>query len=143
MKKMKGGQYMELYSDTSKDWHNKGSVPNLAVNLDVGINEYMFGRTTPNNNFIVSTGLVKKPYGVEMIGGSKKKVVDEKKPKKKIVEDKPKKKTVDEKKSKKKTVNETKSKKKPVDEKKPKKKIIKDEKSESIINKIKKIINKK
>ena len=111
---MKGGQYMELYSDTSKDWHNKGSVPNLAVNLDVGINEYMFGRTTPNNNFIVATGLVKKPYGVEMIGGSMKKPIGEKKPKKK-----------------------------PVDEKKPKKKIIKDEKSESIINKIKKIINKK
>ena len=119
---MKGGQYMELYSDTSKDWHNKGSIPNLAVNLDVGINEYMFGRTTPNNNFIVVTGLVKKPYGVEMIGGSKKKPVDEK-PKKKSVDEKPKK--------------------KPVDEKKPKKKIIKDEKSESIVNKIKKIINKK
>ena len=131
---MKGGQYMELYSDTSKDWHNKGSVPNLAVNLDVGINEYMFGRTTPNNNFIVATGLVKKPYGVEMIGGSMKKTVDEKKPKKKHV---------DEKKSKKKPVDEKKFKKKTVDEKKPKKKIIKDEKSESIINKIKKIINKK
>jgi len=124
MKKMKGGQYMQLYSDTSKDWHNKGSIPNLAVNLDVGINEYTFGRTTPNNNFIVSTGLVKKPYGVEMIGGSKKKVVDEKK-------------------SKKTPVDEKKSKKKTVDEKKPKKKIIKDEKSESILNKIKKIINKK
>jgi hypothetical protein len=124
MKKMKGGQYMELYSDTSKDWHNKGSIPNLAVNLDVGINEYTFGRTTPNNNFIVSTGLVKKPYGVEMVGGSKKKVVDKKKPKKKPVDEK-------------------KPKKKPVDEKKPKKKIIKDEKSESILNKIKKIINKK
>lgn len=121
---MKGGQYMQLYSDTSKDWHNKGSIPNLAVNLDVGINEYTFGRTTPNNNFIVSTGLVKKPYGVEMIGGSKKKVVDEKK-------------------SKKTPVDEKKSKKKTVDEKKPKKKIIKDEKSESILNKIKKIINKK
>ena len=131
---MKGGQYMELYSDTSKDWHNKGSVPNLAVNLDVGINEYMFGRTTPNNNFIVATGLVKKPYGVEMIGGSMKKPIGEKKPKKK---------PVDEKKPKKKPVDEKKSKKKTVDEKKPKKKIIKDEKSESIINKIKKIINKK
>jgi hypothetical protein len=124
MKKMKGGQYMQLYSDTSKDWYNKGSVPNLAVNLDVGINEYTFGRTTPNNNFIVATGLVKKPYGVEMIGGSKKKPVDEKKPKKKPVDEK-------------------KLKKKPIDEKKPKKKIIKDEKSESILNKIKKIINKK
>ena len=73
LKNMKGGEYMQLFTDTSKDWYNQGSVPNLAVNLDVGINEYMFGRTTPNNNFIVATGLVKKPYGVEMIGGAKSK----------------------------------------------------------------------
>lgn len=72
LKIMKGGEYMPLFSDTSKDWHNAGTVPNLAVNLDVGINEYTFGRTTPDNNFIVATGLVKKPFGVEMIGGSKK-----------------------------------------------------------------------
>jgi len=121
IKKMKGGEYMELYSDTSKDWHDKGSIPNLAVNLDVGINEYMFGRTTPNNNFIVATGLVKKPYGVEMIGGSKKKSIPKNK---------------DEKSSKKK--DEKPSKKK---EEKPSKK--KEEKTESAINKIKKIINKK
>ena len=69
VKKMKGGEFMPLYSDTSKDWHNSGVIPNLAVNLDVGMNEYTFGRTTPDNKFIVATGLIKKPYGVEMIGG--------------------------------------------------------------------------
>jgi hypothetical protein len=73
VKNMHGGEYMPLYTDTSKDWANAGTVPNLAVNLDAGINEYVFGRTTPDNRFIVSTGLTLKPYGVEMVGGAKKK----------------------------------------------------------------------
>ena len=110
LKNMKGGEYMQLFTDTSKDWYNQGSVPNLAVNLDVGINEYMFGRTTPNNNFIVATGLVKKPYGVEMIGGAKTK---------KKTESETKKKTKSE--SKKKTESETKKKTEPKKNSKPKK----------------------
>jgi uncharacterized Rmd1/YagE family protein len=45
--------------------------PSYAVDLNVGVNEYIFGRTTPNNKFVVSTGLVNKPFGVEMTGAGK------------------------------------------------------------------------
>ena len=65
-----------LYTLTSYDWYNKVQQNNkpYAVNTDVGINEYTFGRTTPDNKFIVATGLVmnKKPFGIEMVGGKKK-----------------------------------------------------------------------
>jgi hypothetical protein len=60
-----------LYSETSPDWHNKGQKLPYAVDLNAGINEYIFGRTTPNNKFVVSTGLVNKPYGIEMTGAGK------------------------------------------------------------------------
>ena len=63
-------QNIPLYSQTSNDWGNKGES-NYAVNLDVGINEYIFSRTTPNNDFIVSTGLVNDPLGIKMVGGRK------------------------------------------------------------------------
>ena len=57
-----------LYTLTSYDWYNKVQQNNkpYAVNTDVGINEYTFGRTTPDNKFIVATGLVmnKKPFGI-------------------------------------------------------------------------------
>ena len=63
-------QNIPLYSQTSNDWGNKGES-NYAVNLDVGINEYIFGRTTPNNDFIVSTGLVNDSLGIKMVGNGK------------------------------------------------------------------------
>jgi hypothetical protein len=64
-----------LYAQTSYDWYNKFQENNkpLAVSSSVGINEYTFGRTTPDNKFIVASGLVmnKKPFGLEMVGGQK------------------------------------------------------------------------
>ena len=68
---MHGGNTIPVYSQTSYDWHNAFQQPSYAVNLDVGINEYVFGRTTPNNKFIVSTGLINDPIGVQMVGGKK------------------------------------------------------------------------
>jgi len=62
-------QYIPLYSQTSNGWKNVGENNNYAVNLDVGINEYTFSRPTPNNDFIVSTGLVNDKLGVKMVGG--------------------------------------------------------------------------
>ena len=61
----------------SPDWVNQGQKPGpppYAADLSVGINEYQFGRTTPNNQFVVATGLVPKgPNNIEMIGAGKKK----------------------------------------------------------------------
>ena len=66
-----------LYTQTSYDWHcNKNQNPKpYAVDLNVGTNEYIFGRVTPDNKFIVSTGLINdpKPYGIQMVGGKKSK----------------------------------------------------------------------
>ena len=66
-----------LYTQTTHDWHCNKNQPNkpYAVDLNVGTNEYIFGRVTPNNQFIVSTGLVNnpKPYGIQMVGGKKNK----------------------------------------------------------------------
>ena len=66
-----------LYTQTSYDWHcNKNQNPKpYAVDLNVGTNEYIFGRVTPDNNFIVSTGLINnpKPFGIQMVGGKKSK----------------------------------------------------------------------
>ena len=68
-----------LYTQTTHDWHCNKNQPNkpYAVDLNVGTNEYIFGRVTPDNKFIVTTGLVKdpKPYGIKMVGGKKKKMV--------------------------------------------------------------------
>ena len=76
-----------LYTQTSHDWHCNKNQPNkpYAVDLNVGTNEYIFGRVTPNNKFIVSTGLVNdpKPYGIQMVGGKKTKSKSKPKPKSK------------------------------------------------------------
>jgi hypothetical protein len=65
-----------LYVDSSNDWVKPNSNYHpYAVDLSAGVNEYMFGRTTPDNNFIVSTGLIKDNSGIEMVGGSKKKLI--------------------------------------------------------------------
>ena len=67
---------IRLYDDYSKDWHYPGTpesqIP-YAIDSSAGINEYQFGRTTPDNNFIVASGLVKNNVGIEMTGGKKKK----------------------------------------------------------------------
>ena len=65
-------QTIPTYSLTSPDWHtaNQNPIP-LATSASAGYNEYIFGRTTPDNKFIVATGLVPGPYGLEMVGGSK------------------------------------------------------------------------
>ena len=63
-----------LYTQTTPDWHcskNQHPKPN-AVDLNVGTNEYIFGRVTPDNKFVVTTGLVKDPNGIKMVGGKKK-----------------------------------------------------------------------
>ena len=78
-------QTIPTYSLTSPDWHNANQKPiPLATSASAGYNEYIFGRTTPDNKFIVATGLVPGPYGLEMVGGSKakkmKKPVDKFKP---------------------------------------------------------------
>ena len=75
-----------LYSETSPDWHNEGQKSSYAVDLNAGINEYIFGRTTPNNKFVVSTGLVNKPFGIEMTGAGKTKVKKDSKNKKDKIE---------------------------------------------------------
>ena len=76
-----------LYTQTSHDWHCNKNQPNkpYAVDLNVGTNEYIFGRVTPNNQFIVSTGLINdpKPYGIQMVGGKKIKKKSSSKPKSK------------------------------------------------------------
>ena len=63
-----------LYTESSPDWSKTGQAPPYAVGIEVGVNEYIFGRTTPNNDFVVASGLIKNPHGIEMIGGKKNKV---------------------------------------------------------------------
>jgi len=67
---------IRLYNDYSQDWHYPNTpqkkIP-YAIDSSAGINEYQFGRTTPNNKFIVATGLVKNKIGIEMTGGAKSK----------------------------------------------------------------------
>ena len=70
-KNLKGGsvsnQDIPLPTLTSLDWHNKGQQPiPYTADTSVGINEYQFGRTTPDNHFIVSSGLVLGKDGLEM-----------------------------------------------------------------------------
>jgi hypothetical protein len=82
-KNMKGGvspyedsiNPIPVYSQTSPGWNSiKGEEAGyqpFAVDMDVGYNEYIFGRTTPNNDFVVTTGLVKDPMGFQMTGAGK------------------------------------------------------------------------
>jgi hypothetical protein len=83
MKKQSGGdQYIPTYTLTTQDWHLSNQVPPYAVDLNAGINSYVFGRTTPNNDFVVATGLVNNCNGIEMVGGKKKKSLKKKSVKK-------------------------------------------------------------
>jgi hypothetical protein len=76
---MRGGENIPLYADTSPDWHNADQKAPLAVDLNVGINENQFSRTTPDGSFITATGVVNTPNGVEMVGGKKSKKSSSKK----------------------------------------------------------------
>ena len=51
--KMKGGEFIPTYTETSPGWHNANSNVPFAVDLNAGVNEYVFSRTTPNNKFVV------------------------------------------------------------------------------------------
>ena len=52
------GDNIPLMLDTSPDWHDKGSdKPSIAVDSSFGINEYQFGRTMPDGNFVVATNV--------------------------------------------------------------------------------------
>lgn len=65
-----------LETIATPDWVNNGQKPGpppYVAESSVGWNEYQFGRTTPDNKFIVATGLVAKPGALEMIGAGKKK----------------------------------------------------------------------
>lgn len=66
-----------LHTLASADWVNQGQKPGpppYAADLSVGVNEYQFGRTTPDGQFVVATGLVPKSINnIEMIGAGKKK----------------------------------------------------------------------
>lgn len=97
-----------LYTESSPDWTKTGHAsPPFAVGMEVGVNQYTFGRTTPDNQFIVATGLNRNPHGIEMIGGKKKSSV-KKDDKKKVTKKKDDKKKVDKKKDDKKKVSEKK-----------------------------------
>jgi hypothetical protein len=85
---MKGGSDpIPTYVDYSQGWHyaNEENIP-YAVDSSIGINEYQFGRLTPDNDFIVASGVVKNDTGIELTGGAKKKV---KKVKKVVKKSKP------------------------------------------------------
>jgi len=80
---LKGGDSIPLAVDFSKDWEYKNSEQTpYSVDLNVGVNEYVFGRTTPDNRFIVSSGIVKNDSGMQLTGGA---VSKDKKKKSKIM----------------------------------------------------------
>jgi hypothetical protein len=65
-----------LETIATPDWTNPGQKPGpppYAASSSVGWNEYQFGRTTPDNKFVVATGLVPGKNSLEMIGAGKKK----------------------------------------------------------------------
>ncbi len=60
------------YAYYTPDWYDVGEKRPFAVDATVGINEYQFGRTTPDNKFVVASGLVGNDTGLLMTGGKKK-----------------------------------------------------------------------
>ncbi len=59
------------YAYYTPDWYDVGEKRPFAVDATVGINEYQFGRTTPDNKFVVASGLVGNDTGLLMTGGKK------------------------------------------------------------------------
>ena len=88
---LKGGSSSPIPTqiDSSPGWHYRGQKIDYAVDTTAGINDYVFGRTTPDNNFIVASGLAKHDGQIELTGAgkvkAKKPVVKKPKAKKPVV----------------------------------------------------------
>ncbi len=91
------------YAYYTPDWYDVGEKRPFAVDATVGINEYQFGRTTPDNKFVVASGLVGNDTGLLMTGGKKK--VSKRSTKKPVKKSVPKKSTPKKSPSKKMTLN--------------------------------------
>ena len=69
---LKGGSSpIPTQIDSSPGWHYRGQKIDYAVDATAGINDYVFGRTTPDNHFIVATGLAKHDGQIELTGAGK------------------------------------------------------------------------
>ena len=78
---LKGGSScIPTQIDSSPGWHYRGQKIDYAVDTTAGINDYIFGRTTPNNSFIVASGLAKHDGQIELTGAGKAKKPKAKKP---------------------------------------------------------------
>ena len=79
---LKGGSScIPTQIDFSPGWHYRGQKIDYAVDTTAGINDYIFGRTTPANHFIVASGLAKHDGQIELTGAGKAKKPKAKKPK--------------------------------------------------------------
>jgi hypothetical protein len=79
---LKGGSSpIPTQIDSSPGWHYRGQKIDYAVDATAGINDYVFGRTTPNNSFIVASGLAKHDGQIELTGAGKAKKPKAAKPK--------------------------------------------------------------
>ena len=84
-------------TQTSSSWNTYDDIDNgnrnIAVDINAGVNEYIFGRTTPDNHFMLASNLdmknAKSMENIPMVGGKSKKIV--KPSPKKIVKPSPKK----------------------------------------------------
>ena len=69
---LKGGSScIPTQIDSSPGWHYRGQKIDYAVDATAGINDYVFGRPTPNNHFIVASGLAKHDGQIELTGAGK------------------------------------------------------------------------
>jgi hypothetical protein len=69
---LKGGSSpIPTQIDSSPGWHYRGQKIDYAVDTTAGINDYVFGRTTPDNHFIVASGLAKHDGQIELTGAGK------------------------------------------------------------------------
>jgi hypothetical protein len=69
---LKGGSsFIPTQIDSSLGWHYRGQKVDYAVDATAGINDYVFGRPTPNNCFIVASGLAKHDGQIELTGAGK------------------------------------------------------------------------
>ena len=67
-------EYIKTMVDATPGWYEPGTPNNqkpITVDLNALINDHVFGRTTPDNKFVVASDIVKTPSGIQMIGGAK------------------------------------------------------------------------
>jgi len=67
-------EYIKTMVDATPGWYEPGTPDNkkpITVDLNALINDHQFGRTTPDNKFVVASDIIKTPSGVQMIGGAK------------------------------------------------------------------------